>query len=357
MDPIFGFSFGAWRKLLGENNHAVDRPYWGRAARVTLVSLMNSLGRRREQGRFGAQLEQTQIQPPIIILGHWRSGTTLLHTLLTQDAQFAYPSLFDVSNPHTFLVREEMIRKRMAGAASQQRAMDNIRVTFADPGEDESALAALCLRSPNLGWSFPRREAFYQRYLTFEGVGAQEQAEWEAAMLKFMRKLSFRYQRPIVLKSPTHTGRIRLLLKLFPTARFVHIRRNPFTVFRSTQGLYATLPGALLQEPGNLDWNEVILQRYERMYAAFFAERHLIPAERFHEISFEALEQDQLHEVGKLYEALRLPGFDEAEPKLRDYVAANASYQKNRHSDLPDLLRQQIAQRWQQSFATWGYPV
>ena len=31
----------------------------------------------------------------------------------------------------------------------------------------------------------------------------------------------------IVLKSPAHTARVRVLLELFPKARFVHIIRDP----------------------------------------------------------------------------------------------------------------------------------
>jgi len=58
---------------------------------------------------------------------------------------------------------------------------------------------------------------------------------WKEALLQFVRKLTWKYQRPMILKSPGHTCRIRFLLELFPTARFVHIHRNPYTVFLSTK--------------------------------------------------------------------------------------------------------------------------
>ena len=31
---------------------------------------------------------------PLFVIGHWRSGTTLLHELLTLDARFARPNTF-----------------------------------------------------------------------------------------------------------------------------------------------------------------------------------------------------------------------------------------------------------------------
>ena len=38
---------------------------------------------------------------------------------------------------------------------------------------------------------------------------------------------TLKYNRSLLLKSPPHTARIRLLLEMFPNARFVHILRDP----------------------------------------------------------------------------------------------------------------------------------
>ncbi|MBC8355082.1 MAG: sulfotransferase [Planctomycetes bacterium] len=54
------------------------------------------------------------------------------------------------------------------------------------------------------------------------------------------KKLTFKYDKPLVVKSPTHTGHVRLLLEMFPEAKFVHIHRNPFEVFSSTLKMLAT---------------------------------------------------------------------------------------------------------------------
>ena len=36
-----------------------------------------------------------------------------------------------------------------------------------------------------------------------------------------------------MLKSPVHTARVELLLRLFPDAQFVYIHRHPETIYRS----------------------------------------------------------------------------------------------------------------------------
>ena len=37
----------------------------------------------------------------------------------------------------------------------------------------------------------------------------------------------------LLIKSPVHTGRVKLLLDLFPNAQFIYIHRNPYQVFKS----------------------------------------------------------------------------------------------------------------------------
>lgn len=356
MDNLRGIVLRDWWRLLQENRFAIDRVYWRRGWAVTMLSLSNARGKRKEDNQFGAAVAQARVQAPIFILGHWRSGTTLLHELLAMDEQFAYPNLFEVSNPHTFLTREEIVARYLEDEAARSRPMDNMLITFRSPGEDEAALSVASLRSPVIAWAFPRREEHYDRYYTFAGVPPHEIAEWQAALIWFLRKLTWKYNRPLVLKSPTHTGRIRLLLELFPDARFIHIHRDPYTVFRSTQQLYKkAIPLSYLQRPDPERIDDGIIRRYQTVYAAFFAERGLIPPAQYCEVRFEDLERDIVGQVGKIYAQMGLDGFDLLRPKLQSYVDSKASYQKNRHEPLAQPLREKIAHVWRASFDAWGY--
>jgi len=58
---------------------------------------------RKEKNSFGDQIQNTNVEPPVFILGVWRSGTTHLHNLLTRDTRFGYANLYQALNPHTFL--------------------------------------------------------------------------------------------------------------------------------------------------------------------------------------------------------------------------------------------------------------
>ncbi len=358
MDGLIGIRFGDWVSVLADNHFAVSPKRLLPAGFITARSLFNSWAGWKERRMFDAQVAGAEVREPIFVLGHWRSGTTLLHNLLVTDPQFAFPNAFETSNPLTFLRLEKIVARKL-GEATTRRPQDNVEYGMFSPGEDEFGTCAMSLRSPVMGWNFPRREAYYDRYLTFRGVPEAEVREWQRALLDFLKKLTWKYQRPLILKSPQHTCRIRLLLEMFPDARFIHIHRNPYDVFHSTLKLYEKVisQNHLHAHPHRAQITDILLRRYTEMYDAFFAERGLIAADRYHEVGFEELEKEMVEQVRQIYDRLKLPGFAAHEPELQQYADSLTDYQKNVHPKLDETLRRKIAQHWRRSFEAWNYPV
>src|SRR5438309_1939217 len=106
--PLEGMTLGDWWATLQRHRFAIDPMHWPRALVQTAVSLSNSASARIERGRFGRRIDATQVQPPLFILGHYRSGTTHLHNLMALDPRFAAPTFFQALNPHTFLTTERL---------------------------------------------------------------------------------------------------------------------------------------------------------------------------------------------------------------------------------------------------------
>jgi len=260
--------------------------------------------------------------------------------------------------PSTFLCTEATVSPWVGALLPSRRPMDNLDRNSHGPGEDEWATCTTTSLSPYMSLLFPDRREHYGRYLTFREATLGEVACWKEALIYFLKKLTWKYQRPLLLKSPTHTCRIGRLLEMFPEARFVHIHRNPFAVFQSTQnGELAVGPYLYLQRPSLESLEEVILERYREMYGAFFAERDLIPAGRFHELGYEDLEKDPLGQVQAIYENLGLPDFQVVREPLQRRIESLAHYRKNHHPELPASLRQRIVQTWRRCFDEWGYPL
>lgn len=355
-----GATFGIWWSLLRQNGFRLSPAYWHRAAVITAASLMNSAFAQWERQRHGAAIEAVKIRnPPLFILGHWRSGTTLLHDLLAQDAlQFQFANTYQVANPLTFLTTERAVTRLLPGLLPEKRPMDNMALAFTSPQEDEFAPLLMTGLSVYLGVSFPQTGAKYERYLSFRGVPQPEIARWQAALLGFMKKLSLTDSRALLLKSPPHTARIRHLLEMFPDARFVHIHRDPYTVFQSQRHFFDTAGWyTYLQRPDLGAIDEGILQRHETMYDAYFEDLPLIPEGQFAELRFDRLEAAPVAEIAGVYDRLGLAGFDSFRPRLEAYVESLSGYRKNSFAPLDETTRAMVAARWRRSFDHGGYPL
>jgi hypothetical protein len=357
-NPMTGVTFGKWMQVLREVGFDVDAVYWHRVAFITIASLNNSVWAAADKMRFGKRIAQTEIKPPIFVLGHWRSGTTHLHNLFSNDPQFAYPNTYQVVNPFNFLTTEFVNTKVFKWLLPRTRPMDNVRLAFSEPQEDELGLCLACLRSLYLGISFPRLSQYYDKYLTFEDAEPESVEEFKQTIRWFVQKLSFKYNKPIVLKSPSHTARIKILLDVFPDAKFVHVHRDPYTVFRSAQKYYDTAAWyTYLQKPDRSTVDEGILKRYADLHDAYFEQRDLIPAGRFHEIAFDDLDRDPIGTLETIYNAIDLGDFEAVRPEMAKYVAGLKSYQKNKYADLPPQQKEQVRTRWHRSFEEWSYPT
>ena len=356
ISTLVGFTLGDWLQLLKDNRFSLSMTYRDRWFPIFFFSIRNSQLLSKENKRFGEKIDNAVIKPPIFIIGHWRSGTTLLHSLLTVDSRFAYPNLFQVTFPHSFLTLEEMLKEKMEEDDPEKRPMDNMEVSYDSPGEDEFALAVLSLRSPILGWMFPRREAYYDRYLTFKDVPQSEIEIWQSSFINFLKKLSFRYPNRLVLKSPQHTARVRLLLEMFPDAQFIYISRHPHQVFRSTQRLYRTAVARNhVQTAPDEDIDDGIIERYREMNQAYLDDRHLIPDGNLYELHFEDLEKDMLGQVRAIYQHLGLDDFQSVEPALTAYINSMSAYKKNNYAPLSDEMKDRLARAWQPMFDAFGY--
>lgn len=317
---LTGITWGHWWSLLQQNKFQIPKEYWYRVGAISLTSGLSTLVGWLESKRYDREIAAVELPAdPIFILGHWRSGTSLLHELLALDTEhLAYPNTFQTMSPKTFLLTEKLWTQWFAGLVPEQRPMDNMSIGFESPQEDEFALSLVAGKSYYMAFSFPQAEAYYERYLTLQNVSSEERQQWQETLQWLLRKLTLKYRRQLVLKSPPHTARIRLLLELFPRARFIHIHRHPYRVFQSMQRYFATAGWlSYLQKPNLQAIDTGILRRYKILYDAYFEQKDLIPAGQFCDVRFSDLEQDPIRQLKTIYHTLDLPYSEEFETRLR----------------------------------------
>ena len=96
-----------------------------------------------ESAKYGRAIRKQSIEPqPIFIVGHWRSGTTHLQNLMSQDSQFGRVTLLQAAMPHDFLIFPARLLAGMQRMLPKTRLMDDVAVSTDAPWEEEMALVS-----------------------------------------------------------------------------------------------------------------------------------------------------------------------------------------------------------------------
>jgi hypothetical protein len=314
-----------------------------------------SIFKRKERMKFGKNLTNTAIpKDPIIIIGHWRTGSTLLHKLMSLDENLVAPSVFQVSLPDSFLVSEKYYRPVMSKMMSPTRPMDNVKLGFDEPQEDEYALLKLTADSPLKRIIFQKADGYF---LKLHNDYLPENKEvWKEAISRFCRKLSYKTNKRVVLKNPFHSMRIKLLREIFPGVKFIHIHRHPYKVIPSTINMWNIVAR---QNRLNGKWKEPSVTEVSEVLnnMLFSIRKNLaeLPAGAYSEINFETFENDVPLSLKKIYQDIGLEYSQEFEENVKTYVAGLKNYKKNVFN-LKDKDKKCIQEILTDQFNHYNYP-
>lgn len=347
---------GEWWSLLASNNFAIGLGGIPPAITITGFSVYNSAMSLLQWMIHGGAIHATKVEkPPVFILGHWRSGTTFLHELLSLDDRFNSPNTYQCFVPTHFILTESVMARLFWFMLPAHRPMDNVAAGLDRPQEDEFALCTLGIPSPMVNQAFPNRPPRFLEYLDMEGLSEKELTEWKEGFRWFLQALTYHSPKTLMLKSPPHTGRIKVLKELFPDARFIHITRDPYSIVPSTIRLWRTLNAVeALQTPTNEGIVDYVFDCYKRMYHGFEKNRDLVDPSRLIDIRYENLVQDPIGKLEQLYQQLELGDFGEVRQKVEGFVGEKKDYKTNRHQLDPEL-KARIDTEWRDYQERYGY--
>jgi hypothetical protein len=348
--------WSTWMGLVAENGFRIHPYRVHRALFNALFGLGNSLLRPVQKALYGRQIAATRVQhAPLFILGHWRTGTTLLHELLALDEQLAYSTTLQSFAPHHCLITERFLTRFGGFLLPKRRPMDNMPNGWDRPQEDDFALLALGAPTPYRRLAFPNHPPPCMEFLDLKGVRESECRRWKEAMMHFVQLLTFRHSKRLVLKSPAHTGRVALLLELFPQARFIHLSRNPYAIFASTRRLWRTLDHLQgCQIPHHRDLDQYILESLNRMYRGHEEQSAAIPTGHLVNVRYEDLAADPVGQLREIYQQLDFQGFESVQGRVEDYARRHRDYQPSRYQLEPEMVKQ-VRRRWARYFRRYGY--
>ena len=168
--------------FVGANQFAVSLICVAMVAINCALGLINSLLWLLEVALYGRKINRTKLaQDPIFVIGHWRSGTTLLHELLVRDPRHTYPDTYACFAPNHFLISSWVIKPCLKFLLPSRRPTDNMAAGWDHPQEDEFALCNMGVPSPYLTIAFSNHPPQCQDYLDLRGLSEAALNRWKSA--------------------------------------------------------------------------------------------------------------------------------------------------------------------------------
>jgi Sulfotransferase family len=295
--------------------------------RQRLVGLLKARLRFEDFVARHPEVDEVQLEPPVIVVGLPRSGTTHLVNLLAADSRFRSMPWWEVGEPTPVLgdgpdrggVDPRYLRclatyetsRKIAPLASlmHDRAPWSI--------EEECELMDLDLCSYVLEWH-ARVPSWRDYYLDLDHRAHYAFLKRELQVLSYLRGPD-RW----VLKSPQHLEHLGPLLETFPGATIAFTLRDPVAVLQSaiTMLAYGDRLRRVRVEPDELAtyW----IDRIERLLRAAVRDAHLIPAAQRVDVQFGAFMVDDLAMATTILTTAGLDVGDRHLDGLTTYLAGN----------------------------------
>lgn len=262
---------------------------------------------------FGRRIHNVKIDhPPVFIIGHFRSGTSLMHKLLSTDPRWRYINEYELIFPHHGIQIQKSLKPWIQRFISHFQLkhpnFNNYLINLDDPNEDEALLT-----SSGASWAsywsyiFPRHA---QRIIrkTIQFGNERDKEEWKSSYLFFLKHLLWKQKGRLLIKSPPSTGRVGALLELFPDAKFIYMHRDRAVVMKSMQKIWHTeiLPYFCLQKPDDLAVRTQIAETYEILISLFQQQKSLVPTANLVEVSYEYFKSNSKEVIEDIYRGFNI---------------------------------------------------
>ena len=341
-------------------DYSIDRRFLGRFLLSIAVSAILEPFRWWEDLRWRDRIKKMRHnQPPVFIIGFWRSGTTMLHEMLCLSPRVSYVTTYQTVFPHQLLSHSWWL-KRIAGIfMPSRRPLDNVTMDLDYPQEEEIAMSNIQPLSFYNYLYFPKNyEKFYHRDLFFNNASEKQVTTWKAAYRKLTAKAMI--NRPgevFISKNPSNMARIETLIEMFPGARFIFIFRDPYKVIESYYGFFSKVIPAIQLQSSDEDVTRALTVRlYADMLENYYRNKDVIPPQNLLEIRYEDLIQDPLGHLKAIYEKFGLNGYEEDVPRMKAYLEKSRDVAGN-HYEISRRTIELVNEHLIERVKWWNYEV
>lgn len=295
--------------------------------RRRLVGLLAARLRFEDFVRRHPEALEVELEPPVIVVGLPRSGTTHLVNLLATDPRFRSMPWWEVAEPIPVIgdgpgrdgIDPRFLRSLAEHEATQQVSPLTALMHDRPPSsiEEECELMDLDLCAYPLEW-LARVPSWRDHYLGLDQHSHYAFLRRELQVLSYLRGPN-RW----VLKCPQHLEQLGPLMATFPDATIAFTLRDPVAVLQSaiTMLAYGDRNRRIEVEPDELAayW----VDRIERLLRAGVRDAHLIPEDRRVDVEFREFMSDDVAMAERIIATSGLEITAECHDGLVRYVDGN----------------------------------
>jgi len=286
------------------------------------------------------EILETPIRRPIVIVSLPRTGTTLLHRLLSLDPRarplLAWEGFMPARRPSEL---SKSYDPRLKRARQIQRIFDAIKwllpsvktIHHLDAYAPEECTLLLENTFVSCIFHLPSYRKWYLEQPLDTILASYRDYYQQLQLVQWLRPHGDHW----VLKAPAHLYGITALLQLMPDATIVQLHRDPLKVMPSVCSLGAAVSPLFTDDP----------EQYERMPSYLLswaaegirrAEESRLQAapERFFDVHYVRLVSDPIGTIRDLYDHLDYEFSDEFETRVHQWLEANPrdKFGKHRYS-------------------------
>ena len=308
------------------------------AQRERTIGLLVNRLRVEDWLRRHPEILDEKIHAPIVIAGLPRTGTTMLHRVISQDPGVYAGFWYELRNPAPFPEGDFRVHDpRVADAEAQVKAILESAPALAaiHPWDHAGADEEIML----LEYTFLSTMALSAAYVPelARWIAGQDQRpayRYLERLLKFLqwqKRQSGQQGERWVLKAPYHLAFIDVLFEVFPDAVVVQTHRDPLETIPSISSMTLALwrlaadhpdPVAIGREWGG--WFRRALQRCLELRDARFPDR-------FVDVWYQDALRDPIAEVRRIYAFVGRALSAEAEARMRRWLRDNSRDKRAPH--------------------------
>ncbi len=304
-------------------------------ARHEIQVLLQNRLRIEDTLKENPRILDEEIIDPIFVCGLGRSGTTVLHELLSQDPAHRVPQLWEmwhsVPPPETSTYRSD---PRIAVADREINIQAQIDLDFSSMHVNAGDKPNECIFIFGLQFLGDFFVGQYNVPSYAMSTAAKDLTPVYAYHKKVLQLLQWRHRGDRwVLKCPAHLGRLNFLFNVYPDARIVVTHRDPLRVMSSMSSLTTHLKA--MRSEAVVGEGEVRAASFgEHMLLDRYMElRDSLPdnADQIFDVRYQDLMADPLGAVATIYSHWGLRFSDEARQRMQAYFEHNPQGRHGQH--------------------------